>query len=69
MKTKLEELISKAKTLHLDIAKDVYPNGGELKCKICGYKRLISVEVIAIYLKDGWPQCCGETLSCEPIRK
>ena len=44
--------------LHLNLAKDTFPNGGVLVCPHCGHREPFTVEQAAHYLKDGWPKHC-----------
>ena len=46
---------------HDAIAADLVPLGGILRCGECGTER--SLGDVAAYLRDGWPKCCGYTMT------
>lgn len=54
-------------SLHLNIAKDVYPHGAIMSCcKMCGHTQQATVEDCARYLSRGWPQHCEQPMLVEP---
>jgi hypothetical protein len=48
-----------------NIAKDVWPNGAILSCRGCRFSERISSGQAGDYLKHGWPNHCGVTMSCK----
>lgn len=38
-------------------------DGSVLHCRVCDTQSTVSAGDAAIYLRTGWPQCCGETVS------
>ncbi len=59
----LEKLINNVNNLHGNIAKDVYPNGLDMSCKVCDYKFHATTEDCGFYLAHGWPKHCGKSMS------
>ena len=55
--------------LQKHIAQDVWPNGAQLRCKICGGVKNISVDECANHLAHGWPKCCGKTTELIKFKK
>lgn len=49
-------------SMHINIAKDVWPNGGIIECRVCEFKHLADVYELAGYLKSGWPVHCGRSM-------
>lgn len=37
--------------------------GGYLKCNNCGKIRPLSQETFVNYMVNGWPKCCGYTMT------
>ena len=51
-------------TIHEKIAGDVAGNREWwLECGACGDKRTITKVQFARYLAQGWPECCGYTVT------
>jgi len=48
--------------LHADIAADLYPDGGWLKCIECGRRQSFTTSDAGRYLKSGWPEHCGQLM-------
>ncbi len=59
-------LLKNLSSLHLNIAKDAYPQGGTLRCQTCGLEISFTTEDAAKYLAHGWPQHCGKTMLSSP---
>ena len=51
-----------ARSLHGDVAKDVWPDGANVKCDKCGTVLHLDVAACGKALAAGWPKCCGETM-------
>ena len=60
----LRDVATRAATLHDSIARDVWPNGGQMECRVCGYTLPVSTQDISGYLKNGWPSHCGQGMHC-----
>jgi len=60
---KVREVINNASDLTKNIAADVWPGGGILKCEKCGKEKLFTQKTAARFLNWGWPQCCGYTMA------
>jgi hypothetical protein len=54
---------SKGMTIHDEIAHDIAPLGGFLRCTVCGMERALSEMSIAMYLREGWLMHCGYTMT------
>lgn len=62
MSTDPAAVVRHAQGAHDTIAK-ILGAGGILRCSECGTKRSLGVDGIARYLRDGWPVCCGYTMT------
>lgn len=62
----LSQLMDNVRSLHTNIAADVWPEGGILSCSRCGRHFRFSVQDAAHYLAHGWPVCCGHAMLTEP---
>ena len=51
-----------SRSIHVNIAKDAFPEGTTLTCASCGTRIFTTREDIARYLAHGWPKCCGMTM-------
>ena len=51
--------------LYKNIATDAFPYGAIVKCNQCGYARELTVAYCAVALRQGWPTCCGYTMTLE----
>jgi hypothetical protein len=60
-----------AAKLHATIAADVCRERGEpyLQCSICGRKEERSEHAVEVYLANGWPECCGYTMTLKFHRR
>jgi len=61
-------LVERAQTLHSAIAADLCPDGdcGHMRCRAgCGHAFPIGAASVAIYLRHGWPRCCGRQMRWE----
>jgi hypothetical protein len=58
----ISEVFGVLSTIHGKIAEDVYPKGVSLKCPVCGREIHATTRDCAVYLKQGWPKCCGKTM-------
>jgi hypothetical protein len=57
----LEEFITRARGIHSAIATDLAPLGGLLRCTTC--RREQPLGDAAGNLANGWPKCCGYTMT------
>jgi hypothetical protein len=55
------QFIERAQGIHDAIADDLAPFGGLLRCTTC--KREQPLGDVAGNLRDGWPKCCGYTMT------
>ena len=46
-----------------ELAKQVFPEGADLRCERCRRKRWGSWGACAVWLRTGWPRCCGQTMA------
>ena len=63
---KLKELnraIKRAQGVHESIADDLYKQYKIVECTYCKSRRRISAADIANFMRKGWPQCCGFTMT------
>ena len=58
----LSQLLTNARNLHSNIARDVYPDGIRLVCASCGRVVEATTEMCASYLAHGWPRCHGHEM-------
>jgi len=58
----LQKLLDSAKNLHANIAKDVWHDGQDMICKICGYELHLTTEQCGYCLAHGWPKHCGKDM-------
>jgi hypothetical protein len=58
----LPEIIKDAAMVHAAIGADLSGHGGVLRCT-GDCKREQELGDIAAYLRDGWPECCGYTMT------
>lgn len=56
----LKELLENVSSLHANIARDAYPDGGILYCLVCKRELPYTTQDAANYLAHGWPKCCGQ---------
>lgn len=56
------EILNRLENIHQEIARDVYPDGGDLYCSACGHTVRFTVYDAAEYLKSGWPKHCGKEM-------
>lgn len=47
-------------TIHDQIADEIQPLGGFLRCESCGYSQELGS--VSHCLATGWPRCCGYTM-------
>ncbi len=48
-------------TIHMDMGEDLKPLGGILRCDKCRKEQ--DLGNVGHNLKDGWPECCGYTMT------
>lgn len=63
MSTDPAAVVRHAQGIHGAIAGDLAGLGGILRCGQCGTEDGLSTYGIASYLRDGWPVCCGYTMT------
>lgn len=54
-------IIERALNLHDRVADDIAPFGGILRCNVCQTEAPLGD--IARNLRNGWPECCGYTMT------
>lgn len=59
----LASLLGSRPRPHDTIARDLAGLGGILRCGECGTEDTLTAYGIASYLRDGWPRCCGYTMT------
>jgi hypothetical protein len=47
------------------IADAVWPEGGLLRCGLCGSSFRFTRAEAEAFLRRGWPRCCGATMTAE----
>ena len=57
---------TKLANLQRNVAADVWPDGAKLECDECGGFTYVTSEECGVYLKRGWPKCCGQTMKLTP---
>jgi hypothetical protein len=67
MTNKPERISAIANELQVRIAADAFPNGGEVVCSLCGTRQKFTRDQAADYLRHGWPQHCGTTMTLERL--
>ena len=65
----LSQLPSNVRNLHINIAKDVYPDGAWVTCRVCNRTIEATTEMCASYLARGWPKCHGHQMRTESATK
>ena len=61
-----KRLIKNIRNLHSNIANDIWGPGNRLvTCRICGNQKEVNP---ACCLSDGWPKCCGYTMTIDKIK-
>lgn len=63
MTTDPAAVVRHAQGIHSAIARDLAGLGGILRCGECGTQDSLTAYGIASYLRDGWPVCCGYTMT------
>ena len=58
----VKNMIGRCSTLHSNIAGDVFPDGGTLRCRVCGCSTSVGTKACALYLAHGWPKHCDRTM-------
>jgi hypothetical protein len=53
----IQNVIKAAQNIHKSIADDVWPDGWEGNCHICGKPFKYTKEECGYYLSHGWPKC------------
>lgn len=61
----MKQTLKKLTGLQANIAADVWPDGGQLRCGKCECVKPFTTEDAARYLARGWPMCCGRTMTVE----
>jgi len=41
---------------------------GQIECKKCGRRIALTKRTIKIYLREGWPKCCQETMALAQVK-
>ena len=59
----LKNAIRTNRGLVSNIADDVWPKGGILKCEHCGEETVFTKYSARHFLAHGWPECCGHTMT------
>jgi hypothetical protein len=58
----VSQLMQVVRDFHKNVAADVWPEGGVLRCTRCGKVQPFTSADAAQYLAYGWPKCCGQTM-------
>jgi len=53
----VDKFIKNAQNIHGGIAADVWPNGWDGECHVCGKPFHYTREECGYYLAHGWPKC------------
>lgn len=64
----LKSFMKTISTLHMDMAKEAYPNGTDAVCKVCGAIRYMTTADCADALAHGWPKHCGKSMRLVSIK-
>ena len=62
-------MVKRAQNLHNNIANDIAPPKSLLICTQCHKRVTITRANVANYLRSGWPECCGLTMTWELNKK
>jgi len=58
----INETLARIQQVHAKIAKDVFPQGGVLKCRECDTQIKFTTKQATEYLTTGWPKHCGKAM-------
>ncbi len=62
--TELPEIVKRARSVVPAIAADLSALGGVLRCTgTCGREQELDQGKIEGYLRKGWPECCGHSMT------